>query len=117
MTDKLYGIYNGVTYRIKPDVNGKVFLFPDDEEDIIHAKVVNSADISEIYRLSPYAEYKGVKTDIACETGDEYELWVSDYAVAQKLGFNRCDKYGYNLIVKKKDVNIFYEKKAQRSTK
>ncbi len=111
MTDKLYGIYNGKTYRIKSDVNGKVFLFPDDEEDIIHANVINNADISETYRLSPYADYKGVKVDIARETDDEYELWISDYAVAQELGFNRCDKYGYNMMVKKKDIRIFYEKK------
>ena len=111
MTDKLYGLYNGVTYRIRLDVNGKVFLFPNDEEDIIHAKVVNRADISEAYRLYSYADYKGVKVDIAREVDDEYELWIYDYAVAQKLGFNRCDKYGYNMMVKKKDVNIFYEKK------
>ena len=48
-------------------MNGKVFLFPNDEEDIIHAKVVNRADISEAYRLYSYADYKGVKVDIACE--------------------------------------------------
>jgi hypothetical protein len=32
MTDKLYGIYNGVTYRIRLDVNGKVFLFKNEDE-------------------------------------------------------------------------------------
>ncbi|MCR4793303.1 MAG: hypothetical protein K5871_11170 [Lachnospiraceae bacterium] len=111
MNDKLYGIYNGEIYRIRPDVNGKVFLFPDDGEDITHAKVASSADISEAYRLCPYAEYKGIRTDVARETDDEYELWINDYAVAQELGFDRCDKYGYNMMVRKTDVIIFYEKK------
>ena len=111
MTNKLYGIYNGVTYRIRPDVNEKVFLFTNDDEDIIHAKVVDRADISEAYMLYPYVDYKGVKADVAREIGDEYEIWIYDYAVAQELGFNRCDKYGYNMMVKKKDVKIFYEKK------
>jgi len=113
MNDKLYGIYNGDVYRIKPDINGKVFLLPDTEDgsvDIIHAKIVNNSDITEAYRLNLYAEYKGVKVDIAREAGEEYELWADDYATAQELGFNRCDKYGYNLMVKKSDVNVISEK-------
>lgn len=64
----------------------------------------------EAYRLSSYAEYKGYKTFIAREVGDEYELWVPDYAVAQELGFGRCDKLAYNKMVKKSDIKVITEK-------
>ena len=114
MLNKLYGIYNGEVYWIKPDVNGKVFLLPDTEDgsvDIIHATVVNSSDITEAYRLYPYVEINGIRADIAREAGDEYELWICDYEKAKELGFDRCDKYAYNKMVKKTDVNVLYEKK------
>ena len=46
------------------------------------------------------------------EFGDEYEIYVNDYAVAQKLGFDRCDKYCYNRMVKKAAVKVIYEKRT-----
>ncbi|MBO4241804.1 MAG: MBL fold metallo-hydrolase [Clostridiales bacterium] len=67
-------------------------------------------NITEAYKLQTYAEYKGYKTFIARSVGDEYEIYVNDYALAQKLGFNRCDKYAYNLMVRKSDVNVITEK-------
>ena len=67
--------------------------------------------LSEAYSLESYAEYKGYKISIAREVGDEYELYLSDYELAQKLGFDRCDKCGYNLMIKKTDVEVIIEKK------
>lgn len=68
-------------------------------------------ELSEAYSLESYAEYKGYKISIAREAGDEYELYLSDYVLAEKLGFDRCDKFGYNLMVKKADVEVIVEKK------
>lgn len=123
MMDKnTYGIYNGEVYRIGIGRNNEIFLYykQDNEKDhislsranlIAHSQIIKPEELSEAYYMLPCAEYKGCKTFIAGEAGDEYELWVSDYAVAQKLGFDRCDKYAYNMMVKKSDVKIFYEKK------
>ena len=77
---------------------------------IAHSIIIKPEELSEAYRLIPYAEYKGYKTFIAREAGEEFEICVNDYAVAQKLGFDRCDKYCYNKVVKKSDVNVIYEK-------
>lgn len=60
--------------------------------------------------MVPCAEYKGHKTFIAREVGDEYDIWAPDYAIAQELGFDRCDKYAYNRMINKADVRVFYEK-------
>ena len=121
MDYKIYGIYNGEVHRIEVGRTGEVFLCPDtgDATDdrypnraslIAHSKIIKPDDLSEAYRMIPYAEYKRYKTFIAREVGDEYEIYVNDYAVAQKLGFDRCDKYCYNLMVKKSDVKVIYEK-------
>ena len=103
MDYKIYGIYNGEVHRIEVGRTGEVFLCPD-TGDATDNRYPNRDS------LIPYAEYKGYKTFIAREVGDEYEIYVNDYAVAQKLGFDRCDKYCYNLMVKKSDVNVIYEK-------
>lgn len=122
MNYETYGIYNGEEYRIEIGRNGDIFLFddPDHQIDTKHltrtyvlanSKIVKPEELSDAYYLLPCAEYKGYKTFIAREVGDEYDIWVADYAVAQKLGFNRCDKLAYNKMVKKTDVKVIYEKK------
>ena len=117
-----YGVYHGAVHRIGFESNGKIALFPNSESEIddtyadryhlgIYSKLIDWTELSEAYSLSPYAEYKGYKISIAREVGDEYELYISDYELATKLGFERCDKYGYNLMVKKSDVEVIVEKK------
>lgn len=120
---KTYGIYNGEVHRIEIGRTGEIFLCPEsgsaaDEKYpnraclLAHAKIIKPEELSEAYYMVPCAEYKGYKTFIAREVGDEYDVWVSDYAVAQKLGFERCDKLAYSKMVKKADVKILYEKKT-----
>ena len=121
MIDGTYGVYKGEVHRISRNQDGKIYLYPNSESEIDdtyidrynlgkYSKPVDSSELTEMYRLSSYAEYKGYKTFIACEDGDEYELWVPDYAVAQELGFDRCDKLAYNKMVKKSDVEVIVEK-------
>ena len=78
----------------------------------IYAKTIDPAELSEAYALLSYAKYQGYRISIAREVGDEYELYLSDYALAEELGFDRCDKYGYHLMVKKADVEVIFEKKT-----
>jgi hypothetical protein len=119
MVDGNYGVYNGKVYSIGFDKN-KIMLFPDpgSENDIMfnkeylgtRYKSVNYRDLSEAYKLTSYAEYKGYKIPIGREVGDEYELYLTDHELAQKLGFKNCDKGEYDLMVKKSDVNVVTEK-------
>ena len=117
-----YGIYHGVVHRIGFEPDGQIALFPNSDSEIddtyidryhlgIYSKLIDRSELSEAYSLESYAEYKGYKISIARETDDEYELYLTDYALAQELGFDRCDKYGYNLTVKKADVKVTVEKK------
>jgi hypothetical protein len=110
MTRGSYGVYKGEVHRIGFEANGKIALFPNSDSEIddtyedmyhlgIYSKLIGRDELSEAYRLSSFAEYMGYKINIAHETSDEYELYISDYQLAQKLGFGRCDKYGYNLMV------------------
>lgn len=120
-----YGVYHGTVHRIGFEANGKIALFPNSDSEIddtyadryhlgIYSKLIDPSELSEAYRLEPFAEYQGYKISIARETADEYELYLSDYALAAELGFDRCDKYGYNLMVRKADVKVTVEKKPLR---
>ena len=116
MIDGTYGVYKGEVHRIGTRNDGKISLYPNSESEIDdtyideyntgrYHKIIEPSELSEVYRLSSFAMYKGYKTDIAREVGDEYDLWVTDYEIAKKLGFDRCDKMAYNLMVKKTDVD------------
>ena len=117
-----YGIYHGEVHRIGFNQDGTISLSPNSESEIddtyvdqyhlgIYTKIIDRTELSEAYSLESYAEYKGYKISIAREVGDEYELYLSDYELAQELGFDRSDKYGYDLMVKKADVKVIVEKK------
>lgn len=120
--DGTYGVWHGEVHRIGFEANGMIALFPnaDSETDDtyadryhlgIYSKLIDPAELSEAYRIASYALYQGYQIEIARIEGDAYELYLSDYALAQKLGFVRCDKYGYSLPVRKTDVEVFAKKK------
>lgn len=117
-----YGVYHGEVHRIGFEPNGKIAISPNSDSEIddtyvdsyhlgMYTKIIDRTELCEAYSLESYAEYKGCKISIARETADEYELYLSDYELAQKLGFDRCDKCGYNLTAKKADAEVIAEKK------
>lgn len=123
--DGTYGVYHGEVHRIGFEPNGKISLSPNSDSEIdgtyvdpyhlgMYTKIIDRTELSEVYSLSSYAEYQGYKIDIVRAAGDEFELYLSDHALAQKLGFDRCDKYGYHLMVRKSDVEVFAEKKPMK---
>ena len=122
MINGTYGVYHGKEHRIGFESNGKIALSPNSDDEIddtfvdlyhlgIYTKIIDRTELSEAYILEACVEYKGYKISIAREVGDEYELYLSDYTLAEKLDFDRCDKYGYNLMVKKSDVEVIVDKK------
>ncbi len=121
MIDGTYGVYKGEVHRIGIDEEDIIHLYPNSESEIddtyidrynlgSYSKAVDPSELTEMFELSSFAEYKGYKISIAREVGDEYELWVADHEIAKKLGFDRCDKYAYNMMVKKSDVEVIVEK-------
>lgn len=121
MENGTYGVYKGEAHKIGINKKGELLLFPNSDSEIddtyfdeyntgIYAKIIAPADLSEVYRSSSYAEYKGHKTYIARELDDEYELCVNDHEIAKELGFSRYDKYDHNMMVKKDEVNVIIEK-------
>ena len=122
MINGTYGVYHGVVHRIGFEPNGIIALSPNSDSEIddtyvdpyhlgMYTKIIDRTELSEAYSVLSYAEYMGHKISIAREVDDEYELYLSDNALAQQLGFERCDKYGYSLMVKKADVEVIVEKK------
>ena len=116
-----YGVYKDEVHSIEKCGEGTVYLYPNSESEIddtyideynigVYSKVIDSSELTEMYELSSYVDYKGYKISIARETKDEYELWVADCEIAKMLGFDRCDKYAYNMMVKKSDVEVIVEK-------
>ena len=121
MVDGTYGVYKGEVHRIGITEEDKISLSPNSESEIddtyideynigSYSKIIDSSELTEMYELSSYVNYKGYKISIAREVGDEYELWVADHEIAKKLGFDRCDKYAYNMMVKKDEVDVIVEK-------
>ena len=91
--DGTYGIWHGEVHRIGFEANGKIALFPNSESEIdgtyvdryhlgIYSKIIDRTELSAAYSLSSYAEYLGYQISIARVAGDEYELYLSDYALA-----------------------------------
>ncbi|MCR5168636.1 MAG: hypothetical protein K6C13_15700 [Oscillospiraceae bacterium] len=118
-----YGIYNGEVHRIGFTEDGRIALYPNSESEKdktytdryntgTYSKLIAPTELTEAYYLYPYTDYKGHKVEVIRETADEYELYVGDCETAKKLGFDRCDKYGYDLMVRKAGIEICYEKKA-----
>ena len=116
-----YGVYKGEVHFIEKCGEGKFYLYPNSESEIdatyideynigSYSKIKDSSELTEMYELSSYVNYKGYKISIAREVGDEYELWVADHEIAKKHGFDRCDKYAYNMMVKKDEVDVIVEK-------
>lgn len=123
--DGTYGIYHGEPHRIGFNQDGTISLSPNSDSEIddtyvdsyhlgMYTKIIDRTELSDAYSLSSYAEYQGYKIDIVRAAGDEFELYLSDHALAQKLGFDRCDKYGYHLMVRKSDVEVFVKKKPMK---
>ena len=116
-----YGVYKGEVHFIEKCGEGKFYLYPNSESEIddsyideynigSYSKIKDSSELTEMYELSSYVNYKGYKISIAHEVVDEYELWAADHEIAKKHGFDRCDKYAYNMMVKKDEVDVIVEK-------
>ena len=75
-----YGVYKGEVHFIEKCGEGKFYLYPNSESEIddtyideynigSYSKIKDSSELTEMYELSSYVNYKGYKISIAREVG------------------------------------------------
>lgn len=121
MRNGKYAKYNGKEYELSRDMDGNLIIITDNVrlvdktfEDIyntgVYSRIVEDVDLSEVYRVDSYVIIDGMKLSIRKETDSGYIIGTNDYGVAQKLNFERVDKYGYEKYIDKKGLEIIEEK-------
>ena len=128
MRNDTYAIYNRKEYRIFLS-EGMAELISNDVKDLsngfkeyrpernhtipILTKTVSPSEIEEVYEISTYALYQGYEFWIKWASENEYLLnGNNNLTLMDKLNFKRVDKYGYEKLVKKDEVDLVYEKKT-----
>lgn len=117
-----FGKYKNKLYELYESIDGKYELVSNDPRDIqngfvekypsTYVKTVDKTEITEAFRILPFGEYKGSKFDVSANVKEGmYNLGTTDAALAEKLGFNRTDKYYYEKWVPKGEVKVIEEKK------
>ena len=122
-----YTIYSGKEYRLlkrsgyarlisnSPLDLDNGFTEKDPEKHLIPRiffKMVPPSEIEEVYEISTYALYQGDEFWIKWASENEYLLdGNNNLTLMDKLNFKRVDKYGYEKLVKKDEVDLVYEKK------
>ena len=126
MRNDIYAIYKGKEYEVgamNSDIVSLRSYDPSDVSDgfslykgVVYIKRVHRSELEEIYRISTYAEYKGIKFQVIKEDGDKILLsnLIGDYRVFESLGMKMVDKGVYEKWVDKSDVTRIYEEKKPR---
>ena len=122
----IYTIYKGKEYEVgamNSDIVSLRSYDPSDVSDgfslykgVVYIKRVHRSELEEIYRISTYAEYKGIKLQAIKEDGDKILLSgvIGDYRVFESLGMKIVDKGVYEKWVDKSDITRIYEEKKPR---
>ncbi|GGB67773.1 hypothetical protein [Fictibacillus barbaricus] len=117
-----YTSYNNKEYSIGKEGDDWVNLVSKDSKDLnngfqphpldkaVFVKKVSRNKLDKIYKITPYAIYKGYKLSIGGETDGKILLGTGEVKIADALGFNRTDKYFYEKWIDNKDLKIMEEK-------
>lgn len=123
MKDGIYAIYMGNEYEVGLKEDGSFILRSQNSNDvvngfsiykgIIYVKVVQRADLKDVYEISTFAEYKGMKFRVMKVDKDNVLLcsMKGDYRVFENLGMDMVDRGVYHKWVSKNDVTSLYEEK------
>ncbi|MBU5465781.1 hypothetical protein KQI49_02930 [Virgibacillus sp. MSJ-26] len=93
----------------------KLKVYPDfykEKENLprLYIKEVIKKDLNDLFELSTLAIYKNNKFEFISKSKDRVLLGTTDAALANKLKFDRTDKYYYEKWVSIEDVELFEEK-------
>lgn len=125
MKSGIYGVYNNVEYRLGRRGLDLVNLYSDNSEDIkkgfvlyeegIYVKTVKLSEITAIYSIGTYANYKGHKCQVLRSDNDKVQLisLVGDYKISKSLGFEMVDRGVYEKWLEISEVDSIYEEKTE----
>ena len=123
MRNDIYGVYNNLEYRVGKKGDDWVNLCSDDSNDIkngftlykgrIYVKTVKISELTSMYSIKTYANYKGYKCQVLKEQNDKLlvNAMIVDYKICESLGFEMADRGVYNKWVDLKDLKDIYEEK------
>ncbi|AUG56153.1 hypothetical protein [Acetivibrio saccincola] len=124
MRNGVYAVYKGKEYEAGRSVESNVIVLrsynPNDVskgfslyKGIVYVKRVQRSELEEVYRISTFADYKGIKLRAMKEDRGKILLVgiVGDYRIFESLGMKMVDKGVYEKWVDKSDVTAIYEEK------
>lgn len=118
-----FGIYQGEEYEVTEDMDNNFLILTKDLSKItndfvdtygsgVYTKKVSRNELSEYYYIQPQASYMGDQFNVSRrEVNGKVCLGTGDATLAEKLRFDRTDKYYYEKWVDKEDVIIFEQRK------
>lgn len=123
MKDGIFAIYMDKEYEVGLKDDGSFILRSENDNDlangfylykgVIYVKVVQRADLKDVYEISTFAEYKGTKFRVIKDENDSLLLcsMKGDYKVFERLGMDMVDRGVYQKWIGKKDATSLYEEK------
>ena len=123
MRNDIYGVYNNLEYRIGKRGEDWINLCSEDSNDLkngftlykglIYIKTVKISELSGIYSIKTYANYKGYKCQALKKLNDKVLLHaiIGDYKICEALGFELVDRGVYNKWVNLKELDDIHEEK------
>ncbi|MEN2667611.1 hypothetical protein [Listeria aquatica] len=120
--DGFFCVYNNIEYEVTrnkehefiimtEEINKVTPGFVDKYNSGVYTKPINKKDVSDYYRISSKAIYKGVEFNITTEKGSELFLGTDNAELARKMDFDRTDKYYYEKWVPENEVEIIMKRK------
>lgn len=118
-----FGLYKGKEYEITEDMENNLLIMTEDSSLIddgfvdtynsnVYTKIVKPNDLSQCYLIKPIAVYKGYKFNVSTnEKENKVCLGTPDATLADKMNFERTDKYYYEKWVHKSEVELAEDKK------
>jgi hypothetical protein len=118
-----FGIYKGKEYKVTEDMDNNFLILTDDLSKItndfvdtygsgVYTKKVSQNELSEYYYIQPQANYMGGQFNVSPrEVDGKVCLGTGDARLAEKLKFERTDKYYYEKWVPKEEVIIIEQRK------
>ena len=116
-----YAIYGGNEYILNIDMNGnhviitsnKYYIddsFADKYGSGVYAKIIELAQLDEIYSITVYGIVNGERVAVIQERGGSNYVETSDCEKWNRLKLERVDKYGYGGWIHSDDIQIIEEK-------
>lgn len=117
----IFCVVNGIEYQFSKDMQGDMLIITEDKSKIdssfidkygsgVYTKKVNENQIEEIYKIHTVGKVGDLKVNVEEELEESYVVGTNNLQIAEKLGFERCDKYYHYGKIFKKDIIVSEEK-------